>query len=63
MTVLFMKLLLNNVMLTTEVRKELPTNRISLPTAFAGNGLYCTPEISETGDDRPGIAGERMEVT
>jgi hypothetical protein len=38
MTVLFMKLLLNNVMLTIEVRKELPTDWISSQTAFAGNG-------------------------
>jgi hypothetical protein len=62
MTVLFMKLLLNNVMLAIEVRKELPTDWISSQTAFAGNGLYCIPEISEASDDWAGIAGERMEV-
>jgi hypothetical protein len=60
--VLFMKLLLNNVMLAIEVRKELPTDWISSQTTFAGNGLYAIPEISEASDDWAGIAGERMEV-
>ena len=39
MTVLFMKLLLNNVMLAIEERKELPMDLISSQTAFAGNGV------------------------